>query len=183
MFYVNLGIRHITDLQGYDHMLFLLALTLPLSVRNWKPTLRWITAFTVGHSIALALSAMELLKVPSEYIELAIALSISVTAAVHLLSGFKVNRMGMWISGAFGLVHGFGFGSYYSFIAQRDSFWWAWIPFNIGIELGQIIVVVAVLLVYWFFEKISVKPQVYRLVLSGGILALSFQMILERLPT
>jgi len=99
------------------------------------------------------------------------------------LSGFKVNRMGMLVSGVFGIVHGFGFGSYYSFIAQSDSFWWAWIPFNLGIELGQIMVVLAVLLVYWFIEKMSVRPQAYRLVISGGILALSFQMILERIPT
>ena len=182
MFYVNLGMRHITDLEGYDHMLFLLALTLPLSLKNWKPMLRWITAFTLGHSLALGLSAMELLKVPSGYIELAIALSIGVTAVLHLLSGFKVNRMGMLVSGVFGIVHGLGFGSYYSFIAQSDSFWWAWIPFNLGIELGQIMVVLAVLLVYWFIEKMSVRPQTYRLVISGGILALSFQMILERIP-
>ena len=183
MIYVNLGIRHITDLQGFDHMLFLIALTLPLSVRNWKPILSWVTAFTIGHSIALALTASELLIVPSSLIELAIALSIGVTAALHLFLGFKVNRMGMWIAGSFGLVHGFGFGSYYSFIAQSDSFWWAWIPFNLGIELGQFIVVLAVILVYWFLDRINIKPQVYRLVISGGILVLSFQMILERIPT
>jgi hypothetical protein len=53
MFYFNLGIRHITDLEGYDHMLFLLALTLPLSFGQWKATLKWITAFTVGHSLVL----------------------------------------------------------------------------------------------------------------------------------
>jgi len=60
MFYFNLGFRHITDLQGYDHMLFLLALTLPLSFSLWKPTLKWITAFTVGHSISLAIAAFRL---------------------------------------------------------------------------------------------------------------------------
>ncbi|MGB1185215.1 MAG: HupE/UreJ family protein, partial [Schleiferiaceae bacterium] len=64
MFYFELGIRHITDWQGYDHMLFLLALTLPLSFRDWKTTLKWITAFTLGHSIALGLTATEILQAP-----------------------------------------------------------------------------------------------------------------------
>ena len=65
MFYFNLGIRHITDLEAYDHMLFLLALTLPLSFGQWKATLKWITAFTLGHSLSLALAATEMIRIPS----------------------------------------------------------------------------------------------------------------------
>ena len=106
MFYFNLGIRHITDLQGYDHMLFLLALTLPLSFSLWKPTLKWITAFTLGHSISLAISALGWVALPAAWVELAIAVTIALTVLVHLFTGFKVLSQGMWIAGLFlSLIH------------------------------------------------------------------------------
>ena len=182
MFYFELGIRHITDWQGYDHMLFLLALTLPLSFRDWKVTLKWITAFTLGHSIALGLTATELIHVPGIWVELGIAVTIFITALLHLLHSFHIGKLTTLVSGVFGLVHGMGFGSYYSFIAQSDSFWWAWIPFNLGIEAGQIIVVLVLLFVYWCFQKFGGTARPYRWVLAGAVLAMSAQMILERLP-
>ena len=181
MFYFNLGIRHITDLEAYDHMLFLLALTLPLSFGQWKATLKWITAFTLGHSLSLALAATEMVRPPSEWVELGIAITIVMTVGYHLINGFKVVHGEMWLSGIFGLIHGLGFGSYYSFIAQSDSFWWAWIPFNLGIEAGQILVVLALLFVYWAVEKIWHDPKAIKWMISGMILTLSIQMILDRL--
>jgi hypothetical protein len=82
----------------------------------------------------------------------------------------------------FGGVHGLGFGSYYSFIAQNDSFWWAWLPFNIGIELGQIFIVVVLLFVYSISQKIGVQLQMLRALITGVVLTLSTLMILERIP-
>ena len=181
MFYFNLGIRHITDLEGYDHMLFLLALTLPLSFVQWKATLKWVTAFTIGHSLSLAIAALAWVKPPSNWVELGLALTIALTVVYHLINGFRVAQGAMWMAGFFGLIHGLGFGSYYAFIAQSDSFWWAWIPFNVGIEAGQILVVLALLFVYWTVEKIWRNPKAMRWMLSGVILTLSIQMILDRL--
>lgn len=182
MFYFELGIRHITDWQGYDHMLFLLALTLPLSFKSWKPTLKWITAFTIGHSISLGLAATEAVKAPSDWVEFGIATTIFVTAFVHLVRGFSLGKAGSIMAGLFGLVHGLGFGSYYTFIAQSDSFWWAWLPFNAGIEVGQILVVLVLLFVYWAFQKFGGSDKAMRWVLAGATLALSLEMILERIP-
>lgn len=181
MFYFNLGIRHITDLEAYDHMLFLLALTLPLSFGQWKATLKWITAFTLGHSLSLALAATEMIRIPSHWVELSIAITISMTVGYHLINGFKVVQGAMWLSGIFGLIHGLGFGSYYSFITQSDSFWWAWIPFNLGIEAGQVLLVLALLFVYWTVEKIWRNTKATKWMLSGMILTLSILMILDRL--
>ena len=82
----------------------------------------------------------------------------------------------------FGGVHGLGFGSYYSFIAQNDSFLWAWLPFNIGIELGQIFIVVVLLFVYSISQKIGVQLQMLRALITGVVLTLSTLMILERIP-
>lgn len=180
MFYIELGIRHITDWQGFDHMLFLLALTLPLGFAQWKATLKWVTAFTVGHSISLAVAALEWVQVPGDLVELGIAVTIALTALVHAIGGFKILAGGAWMAGVFGLIHGLGFGNYYGFIAQNDQFWWAWVPFNVGIEVGQLLIVVALLFVYWAAQKIGAKPLAYRWLLTGVILTLSGQMILER---
>ena len=181
MFYFNLGVRHITDLEAYDHMLFLLALTLPFSFGQWKATLKWITVFTLGHSLSLAFAATEVIRMPSYWVELGIAITISMTVGYHLINGFKVVQGAIWLSGIFGLIHGLGFGSYYSFITQNDSFWWAWIPFNLGIEAGQVLVVLALLFVYWAVEKILRNTKATKWMLSGMILTLSIQMILDRL--
>ncbi|MEY2963332.1 MAG: hypothetical protein RL754_593 [Bacteroidota bacterium] len=182
MFYLELGIRHITDWAGYDHMLFLLALTLPLTFADWKATLRWVTAFTIGHSASLAFSALVYHEVPSQWVELGIAVTIALTAVLHALNGFKVMKNGALMALLFGLIHGLGFGSYYNFIAQNDTFLWAWIPFNLGIELGQLIIVVVLLFVYWAVQKLGMKALAYRWLAAGIILTLSGQMILERLP-
>jgi hypothetical protein len=114
-------------------------------------------------------------------VELGIAVTIAMTVGYHLMNGFKVVQGAMWLSGIFGLIHGLGFGSYYSFIAQSDSFWWAWIPLNLGIEAGQILLVLALLFVYWAVEKLWRNPKAFKWMLSGVILTLSIQMILDRL--
>ena len=89
---------------------------------------------------------------------------------------------GIWLAGFFGLIHGFGFGSYYTFIAQSESFWWAWLPFNAGIEAVKL-PLYSVCFSYIRFSKNLVAAAV-RIAgcLSGVVLTLSVQMILNRLP-
>jgi hydrogenase/urease accessory protein HupE len=115
-------------------------------------------------------------------VELGIAITIAATGLFHMINGFKVASGAMWMAGIFGLIHGLGFGSYYQFIAQSDSFWWAWVPFNLGIEAGQIVVVLVLLFVYWAVEKIWRNQKGLKWMLLGVILTLSAQMILDRLP-
>ena len=93
-----------------------------------------------------------------------------------------MSNSGRYLSLIFGAVHGMGFGSYYSFIAQDDVFWWAWLPFNVGIELGQILLVVVLLFVYSIFQKIGMSIKTVRILVTGVVLTLSAQMILERIP-
>ncbi len=182
MFYLELGLRHILDLQGYDHMLFLIALTLPLSFKEWKQVIWWITCFTLGHSLTLGLTVTEIISIESTWVELSIATTIFLTAAFHLIRNFSLSNVGPLLALIFGLVHGLGFASYYTFIAQNDSFWWAWLPFNIGIELGQIFIVVLLLFVYSFAQKIGIQLQMLRVLITGAVLSLSALMILERIP-
>lgn len=76
MFYIELGIRHILDIEGYDHMLFLIALTLPLTFKEWKQVIWWVTSFTFGHSLTLGLAATDIIVVKSNWVELGISLTI-----------------------------------------------------------------------------------------------------------
>ena len=149
------GIHHI--LTGYDHVLFLLCLLLPAVMRRapqgWRPaaTLRqavWpvvgiVSAFTVAHSITLALAALKLATLPPWFIEPAIAVTIVLAAADNLHPILRLPRAA--VTFLFGLVHGFGFAGV---LAELDlpasAFAWALLEFNVGLELGQLAIVFGV---------------------------------------
>ncbi|MCI0546992.1 MAG: HupE/UreJ family protein [Candidatus Rokubacteria bacterium] len=139
--FVRLGVEHI--LTGWDHLLFLLALLLPGG--GWLPVLKIITAFTLAHSITLALAALNVVALPDRAIEAVIALSIALVAAENLSPRPAVTRR--WIvSFAFGLVHGFGFSSVLREIGlPADALLRSLFGFNVGVELGQALVVAVVL--------------------------------------
>ncbi len=142
--FAELGFRHITDPQGADHILFLLALAAIYRVRDWRELLWVVTAFTVGHSITLALAVTGALSLSMPVIEFLIPVTIVVTALENLLRRDRVGVPGVqWhrpaLAGVFGLVHGAGFANYLrSLFVERIT-----VPlfgFNIGLELGQIAV-------------------------------------------
>ena len=149
------GIHHI--LTGYDHVLFLLCLLLPAVMRRtpqgWQPaaTLRqavWpvvgiVSAFTVAHSITLALAALKLATLPSWFIEPAIAVTIVLAALDNLVPILRLPRAA--VTFLFGLVHGFGFAGVLGELdLPASAFAWALLEFNVGLELGQLAIVFAV---------------------------------------
>ncbi len=140
------GILHITDIQGYDHMLFLLALVAPYSYLDWKKIIWMATAFTVGHSITLALSALDFIRFSSDLIELLIPITIMITAVWNMLGlKFKTSRTD-WIryavTAGFGLIHGMGFSSYLRMmLTQASNLVKELFLFNLGVEIGQIIII------------------------------------------
>ena len=97
MFYVELGLRHILDIQGYDHMLFLIALTLPLTFKEWKQVIWWVTSFTLGHSLTLGLAATDIIVAESTWVELGISVTIFLTAAFHLMRNFSLSKAGPYL--------------------------------------------------------------------------------------
>jgi hypothetical protein len=105
---VELGFSHVWDWQGYDHLLFLAALCLPFSARQWKPLLWLITCFTIGHSLSLILASFEVVKVSSTWIEFLIPVSIAATAVYNIFYAQRVwvrsNRLVMWVTLFFGLL-------------------------------------------------------------------------------
>jgi hypothetical protein len=149
------GVRHI--LTGYDHVLFLLCLLLPAVMRRtpdgWRPVDRlsqavWpvvgiVSAFTVAHSITLGLAATKTVSLPPAFIEPAIAVTIVLAALDNLRPVFPVRRV--VVTFCFGLVHGFGFASVLSELDLPTArFAWALLQFNLGLETGQLLIVVAV---------------------------------------
>ena len=150
--FVAEGVRHI--LTGYDHVLFLLCLLLPAVLRRdgpgWRPVATlgqaiWpvvgiVSAFTVAHTITLALAALKLVALPSAFIEPAIALTIVLAAVDNLWPLFPVRRV--VVTFAFGLIHGFGFASVLAELnLPASDFAWALLQFNLGLELGQLLIV------------------------------------------
>jgi HupE/UreJ protein len=144
--YVELGFRHITDLAAADHILFLLALAAIYRWRDWRDCVWVVTAFTVGHSITLALAVSHSLMLPPAWIEFLIPVTIIATGLENVLARNRVTRSGTgryrpFLAGLFGLVHGAGFANYLRSLFVDDIA----LPlfgFNVGIELGQLCVLV-----------------------------------------
>lgn len=157
--YFVLGIEHI--LLGIDHLLFVLALL--LIVADWRKLIGTITAFTVAHSITLALATLGFVNVPGPPVEAIIALSI-VFVAAELIRGQqgKSGLTARWpwvVAFTFGLLHGFGFAGALSDVGlPQTSIPMALLTFNLGVEAGQLLFVMAALCVYWVSVRIRIKP-------------------------
>ncbi len=148
--YLQLGFAHITDLAAVDHLFCLVALAAIYRFRDWRDALWVVSAFTVGHSLTLILAVTGALRPPEALIEFLIPVTIVATAVENLLVGERTNAF--WgggyrpiFSGIFGLVHGAGFANYLrSLFVERIAI--PLLGFNVGIELGQIVVLVLALL-------------------------------------
>jgi len=145
--YIQLGFGHIINREALDHILFLLALAAIYQREDWRDALWVITAFTVGHSITLVLAATGALVLPIRWIEFLIPITIVMTATSNVFAhtGESAARPTRWRAGfaaMFGLVHGAGFAEYLQSLFM-DHIVVPLFGFNIGIELGQIVVLVA----------------------------------------
>ena len=142
--FIQLGFRHITDIEAMDHILFLLALAAIYRLTDWRGSLWTITAFTIGHSITLGLAVTHLIAFPVRVIEFLIPVTIVVTALENLI--VKERGKALWggryrpvFAGVFGLVHGAGFAAYLNSLFM-DHVAVPLFGFNVGIELGQLVV-------------------------------------------
>jgi hydrogenase/urease accessory protein HupE len=146
--YLVLGIEHIWT--GIDHLLFILALL--LLVKGWRRVVATVTAFTVAHSITLAAATLGFVRIPQRPVEAAIALSI-VFVAAEILHGHQGNpgltaRWPWVVAFTFGLLHGFGFASALNEVGlPQNAIPIALLFFNVGVEVGQLMFIAAVLAV------------------------------------
>lgn len=187
--YFGLGRDHILDYKnGYDHILFVLALCAIYLVRDWKKILILVTAFTFGHSITLALATLQIISVKTALIELLIPVTIFITAFANLFRKVegqqaKTVQLNYLFALFFGLIHGMGFSNYLRAILGRDhSIISQLLAFNMGLEYGQIIVVVLFLVIsYILIDLVKVTRRDWRLVLSSAIAGIALILIKDRI--
>ena len=185
-FYIKLGFEHISDFAGYDHMLFLVALCAIYRIQEWKSILILVTAFTIGHSVTLVLSSLDILIIQSNIIEFLIPITIFLTALNNVIgSNSKEKRSKMnknyVMALFFGFIHGMGFSNYFkALLMDSSSITLPLLGFNIGIELGQIIVVFFIVSVaYIFLNKLKVRHRDWNVFVSGAAAGMSLIFILE----
>lgn len=183
--YFQLGIQHILDLGGFDHILFVIALCAIYLGRDWKKIIILVTAFTVGHSITLALATLNVIKVNADLIEFLIPVTIAITAVSNILKPKPSNGRGVQINYFFalffGLIHGLGFSNYLrSLLGKEASIFQPLLAFNLGLEVGQLVIVgiflvAAMLLV----GVIGINRKDWTLVISSVVLGMAIMMILD----
>ncbi len=187
--YINLGFQHISDLAGYDHILFLLALCAVYSIDQWRRLFILVTAFTVGHSITLALSSFGLVVIPSHIIEFLIPVTILITAirnvavpASDQLTDDQGNMTGHYLVAlCFGFIHGMGFSNYFrALMMDSSSITIPLLGFNLGIEIGQLLVVSIIVIVASLVVKFAqVKHRDWNLFISGAAAGISIVLMNE----
>lgn len=179
--YFKIGLEHITDLNGYDHMLFLLVLAAPFTLLQWRKVLILVTAFTIGHGLSMTTAILNLVYIPSKYVEFLIPLTILIgSISLFLSSTDKKTRFSIILF--FGLIHGLGFSNFLkSMLGRGDSIIKPLIYFHIGLELGQLIVLFLSLIVTAFAINV-VKLSQYNWQKAIGIIAgiVSIYLLIDR---
>jgi len=197
--YIQLGFDHILDPEGYDHILFVVALCAIYLLRDWKKVLILVTAFTIGHSLTLALSSLKILNISSSLVETLIPVTIVLTCIFNVYKawglrdavvnqrdreildteiptqprGLQEGVMGNYILAlGFGLIHGLGFSNFFKAMMDKDeSIIMPLLNFNIGVELGQIIIVITTLILgYLIVNLLKVQRRIYTIGLSTLIM-------------
>jgi len=186
-FYFEMGWQHIIAWEAKDHWLFILALAAIYLIGNWKQVLILVTAFTIGHSLTLALSVLDIVRVNSDWVEFLIPCTIVATALFNFFQkDFQPRslRLNYFLALFFGLIHGLGFANAIRFMMIKDDgIGWKLLGFNIGLEAGQIVVVTGILLVsFLLVNKLGLKRKWWVWSLSLVALVIAFKMAWDRFP-
>jgi hypothetical protein len=189
--YLQLGFEHITDPNGYDHILFIVALCAVYSLHDWKKVLVLVTAFTLGHSVTLALATLNLVEVDTDWVELLIPITILITAILNLFYRIPkrtlVSEMGLlhWrrygMAAAFGLIHGLGFSNYLrSLLGKESELIGPLFAFNIGLEVGQLVIVIILLLIAFIVtDVLKASKAAWNYVISGIVIGMAITLIIN----
>ncbi len=164
-FYLQQGIDHILDMAGYDHMLFVVALCALYEIKQWKKVLILLTAFTVGHTVTLILSGLDVLRLPQDLIETLIPITIFLTALNNIVFYKRMRSSktsyNYFVALVFGFIHGAGFSNFFrAMLADISSdIIMPLLAFNIGIELGQIVIVIVFFALYFLVNLLGKFPH------------------------
>jgi len=184
--YFQLGIGHILDVNGYDHILFIIALCALYNFSDWRKVLILVTAFTIGHSLTLALSVFNVITVSSDLIEFLIPITIFITAFSNIARkerSYSRNKIqtNYIFAIVFGLIHGLGFSNFLkSILGKSSNVVMELLAFNLGLEVGQIVVVPVFLIVASTIAFIfNVKQRDWKMVISSAVAGISIMLIIE----
>ena len=181
--YLILGFQHIADLAGYDHILFICALCVVYQYQEWKKIALQITAFTIGHSITLALSVSNILFIDSKYIEILIPITIVATAIANLVQkteGFSNRNYGLTIF--FGFIHGMGFSYLLKMLIGNESdIFMPLLAFNLGIEIGQLIIISFFTFLTIIVSFLGIRFQYWKIGISLLIMLMAFYLLWQKL--
>lgn len=185
-FYLKLGFQHIADMAAYDHILFLVALCAVYRIQEWRKILILVTAFTIGHTITLVLVSLDIFSIPSRIIKFLIPLTIFLTA-IHNVIGLNKTEKSIKMKRNyamalfFGLIHGMDFSNYFkALIMDPDDIVIPLLGFNIGIELGQLLIVFFIVAIaFLFLHVLKVKHREWNLFISGAAAGMSLISMFE----
>ncbi|OFX18374.1 MAG: HupE / UreJ protein [Bacteroidetes bacterium GWA2_31_9] len=187
--YFEIGLKHITDLVGYDHILFLVTLCAVYSILQWRQLLILITAFTIGHSITLALAIMNIILIPSKIIEFLIPLTILITSVTNIFQkgttvSAKIHKLKYITAMFFGLIHGLGFSNFLrGVLSSEENLFKPLLAFNLGLEAGQLAIITCFVILLVIFNKIlKVNEREWNLFFSGAGFGISTVLMFERYP-
>lgn len=186
-FYFKIGWEHIINLDALDHIFFIAALAAVYMLKDWKQVLVLVTAFTLGHTITLVLSSLDLLEISSSWVEFLVPCTIVFTALSNLfLKNFssKAIKINYLLALFFGLIHGLAFANTLRMLlAQDQSFAWSMFSFSLGLESGQILIVFMVLLLAELSVGMwKVTRRDWVIFLSSAVMALALEMAAQRWP-
>lgn len=185
--YFQIGLRHVLDIKAYDHVLFLIALTVPYAFKDWKRVLVLVSIFTIGHTLALMLSVYGIVIIKASWIEFLIPITILITAIFNLFTAGKSSKnesIGIigFITLFFGIIHGLGFSNYFKSILSGSATdkLLPTLEFALGIEAAQIIVVVVVLILSFAVQTLfRFSKRDWTLVMSSFVIGVVLPMLIE----
>ena len=185
-FNVTYGLNHVLDINGYDHILFLMVLAVPYTFKEWKSVVILVSLFTLGHTVSLFLAAYSIVQVNGVLVEFLIPLTILLAAAYNLFKAGKIARRNgfnllMFSALFFGLIHGLGFAREFKmFIGQSKDKLVPLLEFALGIETAQVIIVFVVLFIGFLTQTLfRFSKRDWVLVLSSIVIGLVLPMLIE----
>lgn len=186
-FYFPMGWEHIISVDALDHQLFIIALAALYTWSDWKKVLVLVTAFTIGHSVTLLLSVLDWIRLDSQWVEFLIPLTIMITAALNLFQLNQKQTTSISTYGLalfFGFIHGMGFANSIRFmLAQDQQIGWGLFGFNVGLEVGQMLVVVLLLCINHFVTFIAkLSAHKWNFIISCLVLGIAFGITMNRYP-
>ena len=185
-FNVKYGINHVLDINGYDHVLFLMVLAVPYLFNNWKRVLLLVSLFTLGHTLSLVLAAYGVVSINGKLVEFLIPVTIFIVALYNVFTAGKLDKnkkIGLLLFSAlfFGLIHGLGFAREFNMVfGDEDRRLLTLVEFALGIEIAQIIIVFVIMFLGFLFQTLfRFSRRDWVMVISSMVIGLVIPMLIE----